>query len=591
MYSNNVESENTYYAGTGDFTYYPQGTWISRLNFWKKQRSGRHQLLASSKYPPTISASTTATNLSDFQSSATLNFKKMATLEENLRISQPEIQPLNAKDKDTGEPIRLSIDKDEYPTWESLTGCQKFSMTSRQLITALVVSWVSMVIGYTSGYTSPADTSLRKDFNIGDQEMSWVGGLMPLGAVIGGLLGGPSIENLGRKWTLLVTDVLFIIAWAVNYFAKNYFYLYVSRSLVGIGVGIASLTFPVYLGETIQPEIRGTLGLLPTTFGNIGILICFLMGQLGLEWRELAGLATLLTIPFIAIFIWIIPETPRWYVSKGKLEQCKKSLEWLRGRDQDITKEFDTLVQSQKETELKSSSISDILSKSNLKPLAVVLSLMFFQQFTGINAVIFYTTSIFKASGSSLPAMTCTTIIGLVNMLSTFIANALIDKLGRKILLYMSSIAMIITLGALGGYYYCKDTLHVDVTEYGYVPLASLIVFVFGFSLGFGPIPWLMMGEILPAKVRGPAASVATAFNWISTFIITKTFPVMIEATGFAATFWFYGVMVIGALIFTIAFVPETRGRSLEDIEKLLSGQKVRKMSAATNLKPLPSTF
>lgn len=591
MYSNNVESENTYYAGTGDFTYYPQGTWISRLNFWKKQRSGRHQLLASSKYPPTISASTTATNLSDFQSSATLNFKKMATLEENLRISQPEIQPLNAKDKDTGEPIRLSIDKDEYPTWESLTGCQKFSMTSRQLITALVVSWVSMVIGYTSGYTSPADTSLRKDFNIGDQEMSWVGGLMPLGAVIGGLLGGPSIENLGRKWTLLVTDVLFIIAWAVNYFAKNYFYLYVSRSLVGIGVGIASLTFPVYLGETIQPEIRGTLGLLPTTFGNIGILICFLMGQLGLEWRELAGLATLLTIPFVAVFIWIIPETPRWYVSKGKLEQCKKSLEWLRGRDQDITKEFDTLVQSQKETELKSSSISDILSKSNLKPLAVVLSLMFFQQFTGINAVIFYTTSIFKASGSSLPAMTCTTIIGLVNMLSTFIANALIDKLGRKILLYMSSIAMIITLGALGGYYYCKDTLHVDVTEYGYVPLASLIVFVFGFSLGFGPIPWLMMGEILPAKVRGPAASVATAFNWTSTFIITKTFPVMIEATGFAATFWFYGVMVIGALIFTIAFVPETRGRSLEDIEKLLSGQKVRKMSAATNLKPLPSTF
>ncbi|KAL3290241.1 hypothetical protein HHI36_023594 [Cryptolaemus montrouzieri] len=449
---------------------------------------------------------------------------------------------------------------------------------------------MSMVIGYTSAYTSPADFSLRRDFKIGENEMSWVGGLLPLGAVLGGLLGGPSIENIGRKSTLLLSDVFFLVALAVNYFARDYYYLYISRALVGVGVGFASLTFPVYLGETIQPEVRGTLGLLPTTLGNIGILLCFLLGNL-LEWRELAGIAMLLTIPFLVIFVWIIPETPRYYVSKDKLEQCRQSLEWLRGKKQDITKEFDELVRSQKEQALKNEGIKDLFTKANMRPLLICLSLMFFQQFSGINAVIFYTTTIFRGSGSTLPPLLCTTIVGVVNMLSTFIANALIDRLGRKILLYISSGSMAVCLGSLGLYYYVKDIMKLDVTQFGFVPLASLIVFALGFSLGFGPIPWLMMGEILPAKIRGPAASLATAFNWTSTFVITKTFPIMIATLGFCVTFWFYGVMVVLAGIFTVIFVPETRGRSLEDIEKLLSGQKTRRMSSVANLKPLPSTF
>ncbi|XP_044764963.1 facilitated trehalose transporter Tret1-like isoform X2 [Coccinella septempunctata] len=548
-------------------------------------QNDRHQLFT--KYTqPTISASTTATNLSDYQSSATLFKSKMATLQENLRLSQPEIEPLNSKEKDPEEALPTS----QKVTWESFSTLQKFRAAGKQLVTALIVSWVSMLVGYTSGYTSPADKSLRNDFSIGDNEMSWIGGLMPLGAVLGGLLGGPSIDYFGRKWTLLLTDVFLMLAWSVNYFAQDYYYLYVSRSLVGVGVGFASLTFPVYLGETIQPEVRGTLGLLPTTLGNIGILVCFTVGMV-LEWKDLAGIAVLMTLPFLLIFIWIIPETPRWYVSKDKLEDCKKSLEWLRGNKQDITKEFDDLVRNQKEQVLKNEKISDVFTRSNFKPLTICLTLMIFQQFSGINAVIFYTTSIFRASKSTLEPEICTIIIGVVNVCSTFIANALIDRLGRKMLLYISSVSMAVCLGTLGFYYYFKDVTNMDVTDYGFVPLASLIVFALGFSLGFGPIPWLMMGEILPAKIRGPAASIVTAFNWASTFVVTTTFPIMNKSLGSCYTFWFYGLMVVLGFIFTVICVPETRGKSLEDIERLMSGQEVRRMSSKANMKPLPSTF
>lgn len=578
--------ESTYYLPKGDDRLRtPQQTWITRLQIWKKSRNDRHQLLTKSTQP-TISASTTATNLSDYQSSTTLFRSKMATLQENLRVSQPEIEPLNTKEKDP----EVASTYPQQSSWESFSTIQKIKATRKQLVTALIVSWVSMLVGYTSGYTSPADKSLRSHFGIGDNEMSWIGGLMPLGAVVGGLLGGPSIDFFGRKWTLLMTDAFLMLAWTMNYFAQDYYYLYVSRSLVGVGVGFASLTFPVYLGETIQPEVRGTLGLLPTTLGNIGILVCFTVGML-IDWKDLAGIAVLMTLPFLLIFIWIIPETPRWYVSKDKLEDCKKSLEWLRGSKQDITKEFDELVRNQKEQVLKNETISDVFTRSNLKPLTICLTLMIFQQFSGINAVIFYTTSIFSDSKSTLAPEICTIIVGAVNVFSVFIANALIDRLGRKILLYISSVSMAVCLGTLGSYYYSKDVIKMDVSEYGFVPLVCLLVFALGFSLGFGPIPWLMMGEILPAKIRGPAASVVTAFNWASTFVVTKTFPIMNKSLGSCYTFWFYGVMVVLGLIFTVICVPETRGKSLEDIERLMSDQKVRKMGSAANMKPLPSTF
>lgn len=369
--------------------------------------------------------------------------------------------------------------------------------------------------------------------------------------------------------------------------ATNVWLILVGRALGGFCVGIASLSLPVYLGETIQPEVRGTLGLLPTAFGNIGILLCFTAGMY-LDWSPLAFLGATLPIPFL-LLMFFIPETPRWYVAKGKTKRARKSLQWLRGKNADITEEFTAVEKTHIDSERNSSqsAIGEILKSSHIKPLFISLGLMFFQQMSGINAVIFYTTKIFEDAGSTIDSSLSTIIVGIVNFASTFVATTLIDRLGRKILLYISSCAMVITLLCLGAFFYLKDGGY-NVDSFGWFPLASFVVYVIGFSLGFGPIPWLMMGEILPAKIRGPAASIVTGFNWTCTFFITKIFHDIIAAIGLAGTFWMFGGICVAGLAFVVFCVPETRGRSLEEIEKRLTGP-VRRMSAVANMKPMPT--
>jgi facilitated trehalose transporter len=458
-----------------------------------------------------------------------------------------------------------------------------------QILAALSVSLGSMVVGFSSAYTSPALVSMKDrnitDFEVTDQTGSWVGGIMPLAGLAGGIAGGPFIEYLGRRNTILATAVPFIISWLLIALATNIGMVLAGRALSGFCVGIASLSLPVYLGETVQPEVRGTLGLLPTAFGNIGILVCFIVGKYA-NWSGLAFLGATLPVPFLILML-IIPETPRWYVSRGREERARSALQWLRGKMADVEPELKGIVRSHCEAERQATqnAIFELLKRQNLKPLLISLGLMFFQQLSGINAVIFYTVSIFKDAGSTIDENLCTIIVGVVNFIAVFIATVLIDRLGRKILLYISDVAMIITLATLGGFFYYKNT-GADISQIGWLPLASFVIYVIGFSLGFGPIPWLMMGEILPGKIRGSAASVATAFNWLCTFIVTKTFPDILGLIGSHYTFWLFGVICVVALFFVIIYVPETQGKSLEDIERKMMG-RVRRMSSVANIKPL----
>lgn len=351
---------------------------------------------------------------------------------------------------------------------------------------------------------------------------------MPLAGLVGGILGGPLIETLGRKMTILAIAIPFIVSWLLIACASSVSLVLVGRALSGFCVGVASLSLPVYLSETVQPEVRGTLGLLPTAFGNIGILVCFVAGSY-LNWSGLAFLGASLPVPFL-VLMFFIPETPRWYVSRGKEERAKRALQWLRGRKADVEPELKGIINSQADADRHATknALLELLRRNNLKPLAISLGLMFFQQFSGINAVIFYTVQIFNDAGSTIDGNVCSIIIGIVNFAATFVATLLIDRLGRKILLYISAVGMIITLFILGTFMYCKLVLQADVTNIGWLPLASLVIYISAFSLGFGPIPWLMMGEILPGKIRGSAASVATGFNWSCTFIVTKTYMDML---------------------------------------------------------------
>ncbi|KAJ2947823.1 hypothetical protein O0L34_g9611 [Tuta absoluta] len=485
--------------------------------------------------------------------------------DENLRNHVPFVKQLSL-DSNKVKP-EFTINGDAKPYKPTTTKIYLWT----QLLAALAVSMGSLIVGFSSGYTSPALPKMNVTLNLTPEEHSWIGGIMPLAALVGGVAGGPLIDHFGRRVTVMGIAVPFFLGWTLIATAINVMMVFVGRAFCGICVGVGSLAFPVYLGETAQPEYRGTLGLLPTAFGNTGILLAFGIGSC-LGWSELAWVGAALPVPFFLLML-LAPETPRWYVTKQRLDEARKSLQWLRGRQANIDREMRDLTRSQAESDRTGGNVfRHLITKKYMPAVLISLGLMLFQQLSGINAVIFYAATIFKDAGGSIDENLSSVIIGIVNFVSTFLATAIIDRLGRKKLLYISSISMITTLVSLGTYFYLKDAVKMDVKAYDWVPLASLVIYVLGFSIGFGPIPWLMLGEILPSRIRGTAASLATGFNWTCTFLVTKTFHNIIAAIQMYGTVWLFAVLCAVGLLFVIFFVPETRGKSLEEIEKQLTG-------------------
>ena len=433
--------------------------------------------------------------------------------------------------------------------------------TCSQIRAAIAVSLGSLVVGFTSAWSSPAIASLQAEGSsipISDTEASWVGSLMPLAALVGGLTGGTALDKFGRKMTILSTSVPFIAAGLMVTFSSSVYVIYAGRAVAGFCIGVMSLSLPVYLAETIHPEVRGRLGMLPTTLGNMGVLICYICGA-WMDWSQLSLVSAVLPIPFLAMMC-PIPESPTFLISKQKNAKALRSLELLRGQNIETSDEFLRLKSAENENQ-KSRPNGFPLSRSDLHPLSLCLGLMMFQQLSGINAVMFYSVSIFVDSGSASPHIS-TIILGVVNIFATIMSNLLIDRLGRKVLLYISSVGMMISLGVLGAHYHSQAVSPLT-------PLVALVLYIISFSFGFGPIPWLLMGELLPSRSRGTCAAITTGTNWAATFIVTKTFLDLKNLVGAATVFWLYGLICGMALLFIMVAVPETRGKSLEEIERL----------------------
>lgn len=248
------------------------------------------------------------------------------------------------------------------------------------------------------------------------------------------------------------------------------------------------------------------------------------------------------------------------------------SLKWFWGKYCDANSAIQE-IQNDLEASGGSGTMRDLLSNpTNRKGFIISIMLMFFQQFSGINAVIFFTVDIFKMAGSSLDPNYCSIIVGVVQVLMTFASAALVERAGRKILLIQSSAVMCLCLTVLGIYFNVKDAGK-DVSSYGLIPLVSLVLFIISFSLGYGPIPWMMMGELLAPEVKGVASSIVVLFNWTAVFIVTKTFPILMESVGKDFTFWIFGVVMAVGTFYGFKALFETKGKSNAQIQLMLSSQ------------------
>lgn len=441
----------------------------------------------------------------------------------------------------------------------------------------------ALAAGTLLGWTSPTQLMIvdrpnetdfvgQYGFSIDDESWSWVGSSTTLGGAAVCVLIGTIINMFGRKLTMLGLVVPFVIGWSLVTWASSVTMLLIGRVLLGISGGAFCVTAPTYTGEIAQKEIRGSLGSYFQLMLTVGILFVYVLGS-GVNLFTLNIVCLVIPLVFGAVFVFM-PETPLYLISRGRDEDAIKSLRWLRGNGYDYSEELAELqAEHAEKVAAKTSLMSALMRKASVKALGISFGLMFFQQMSGINAVIFYTGDIFKDANTGIEPSVATIIVGVMQVIATFIASLVVDKLGRRILLLMSISVMAICTILLGVFFFLKQGDPASVESLGWLPIVSLSLFIVMFSLGFGPIPWMMIGELFAPDAKGVAASMAGAFNWVLAFVVTKTFGNIRDAIGAGETFFLFSGMSIIGVVFVFFAVPETKGKSLTDIQKMLAGE------------------
>ena len=434
-------------------------------------------------------------------------------------------------------------------------------------ICALTASLGGLLSGYDTGVISGALLYINQSFEMNSALLGFLVSSVSIGAVVGALINGALIDKIGRKKILLITAFVFIIASLFCYLSQNIIELILSRMLIGCAVGAVSFAGPLYLSEISVKEKRGEIVSFHQLAITFGILFSYLTNyfcaNLENNWRVMLLVGA---FPAIILFLAMVlfHDTPRWYVAKGKIEKAKSVLKKIDS-DMDVESEINNI----KSTLNDNKKIK--FEKRFLMPFVIGIGIMFAQIATGINAIIYYAPTIFKMVGfsSNHDVLFATILIGLINFLMTFVAIVLVDKIGRKPLLYIGLGGMLINLLILA-LTFCFDFVFVK-----YLAVISCALYIVSFSMSLGPVGLLLVAEVFPLKYRGSAMSIAILSNFVFNFIVTGLFPISLHKIGGCATFLIFALICVISILFVRFVVPETKGVSLEEIEERMNGIKI----------------
>ena len=432
-------------------------------------------------------------------------------------------------------------------------------------IAATFAALGGLLFGYDTGVISGAELFLKNDFTLSTFALEVIVSGVLAGAAVGALLGGRLADLFGRRKLLIVTAIIFGAGGIVCAAATSPAILVIGRIIVGLGIGLASGTVPVYISEVSPADARGWQVSLFQLAITVGILLAYIVDYAFASiqgWRWMFGLAVVPAAIF-GMGMLFLPESPRWLARRGHHEKARAMLSRIRGTS-DVSAELQEIERSLAHADERGR-LSDLFAPSVRPALVVGIGLAIFQQVTGINTVIYYAPLIIQSAGisSESGAILATAGIGVVNVLMTIVAMWLIDRVGRRPLLLVGTAGMVATLGLLGLAFRMSGKSGALV----WLAVISMMVYVASFAISLGPIFWLLISEIYPLKIRSSSEGLAAAFNWGSNLLVSLTFLTLLETIGSARTFWLYGLFAIAAWIFSYFRVPETKGRTLEEIE------------------------
>jgi SP family galactose:H+ symporter-like MFS transporter len=449
-----------------------------------------------------------------------------------------------------------------------------------------------LLFGLDVGVISGALDFIKKDFLSGltplqaDSRAEFIVSALLWGAVFGTLVSGFLSSKFGRRKTILVSAVVFVCGSLACAFSPDENFLIAARFVLGIGVGVASFTAPLYLSEISPQSVRGAMISMYQLMITIGILMAFLSDtwlatyatfgdQTGGHWRVMLGV---IAIPAAIMFggVLFLPESPRWLFLNGFHNRAKDVFRYMKLDEAEIAAEIKEIEDSAK---VSQGGWQLFKKNSNFRrAIALGIGLQVIQQLTGINVIMYYAPRIFELAGfgDKTEQMWGTVIVGITNVLATFIAIAFVDRLGRKPIMYAGFVTMGVAMATVGTLFNSGIEQHPGL---GYPAIGALLVFIIGFAMSAGPIIWVICSEIYPLSGRDLGVSVSTATNWIVNAIVGQTFLTLINTLGGGNTFLLYGGLNVLFIIFFILLVPETKGMSLEAIErKLMSGKRLREI-------------
>ncbi|XP_038208197.1 facilitated trehalose transporter Tret1-like [Zerene cesonia] len=447
----------------------------------------------------------------------------------------------------------------------------------REYVTALSATLITAAAGTTVGWTSPTLPKLlakNSPIETSPDQSSWIASLMILASAVSPIPASYLADRIGTKRTLLLASIPYIMGWILVMLANNVPTIYAARLISGLGYGIAYTAAPMYLGEIASNEVRGAMATLITVMSKFGILSQYCIGP----YVSMLGLASFnIAIPILFVVTFsAMPESPYYYLKSGQNNLAEKSLKKLRGRDY-MLEELESMTHLVNENMKEKSRWKDLVTVGgNKKGLIILLGIYFTQQFCGSTAIISYAEQIFGAAEGGLGPQESCILFGSVQLLTSAVSSQLVDRLGRKPLLLVSSCGVGIANIIIGAYFFMKHENSEYIVSLRFIPIVVIPIFIFSYTIGLATVPFAITSEIFPTNIKSKATCIIQICVAIMTFAVTKLYQVIADNLGNYVAFWCFALLSVGGVIFILILLPETKGQSFAAIqEKLYSSEKV----------------